>query len=190
MAYMNSSYMNAVWATVTNPIKPKIKLNALMLKNQDSYIRKDKQWKKPPDLSVLEVSGRVFMKSDWHLQLPCLQLFLINLPDCRYGLVLCTSSYITFNSCFYRLFWIKYFCLWNLRRCCHSHLGWAFLLLFGFFWNLYESLVQTSALWFWRSRRFVLIFLRDLLMEVCLSCPNLINNSLAVLVIVLDFPSP
>lgn len=50
MAYMNSSYMNAVWATVTNLIKPKIKLNALMLKNQDSYVRKDKQWEKNPGL--------------------------------------------------------------------------------------------------------------------------------------------
>lgn len=130
MAYMNS-YMNAVWATVTNLIK--IKLNALMLKKQDSYTRKDKQWEKNPDLSVLEVSGRVFMKSDWHLWLPCLQLFLINLPDCRYGLILCTSSYITFNSCFYRLFWIKYFCLWNLRRCCHSLLGWAFCCFLVFF---------------------------------------------------------
>lgn len=102
----------------------------------------------------------------------------------------CTSSYITFHSCFYRLFWIEYFCLWNARRCCHSLLGWAFLLLLFFFFNLYESLVQTWAFWFWLSRRFVLIFLRDLLMEMCLSCPNLINNSLAVLVIVLDSPRP
>lgn len=35
-----------------------------MLKKQDSYTRKDKQWEKNPDLSVLEVSGGVFMKSD------------------------------------------------------------------------------------------------------------------------------
>lgn len=178
------AYMNAVRATVKNLTKPKTKLNALMLKKPVSYTRKDKQWKKTPDSSVPEVSGRVFVKSDWHLWLPCLQLFLISLPDGRYGLVLCTSSYITFHSCFYKLFWIKYFCLWNVRRCCHSLLGWAFLLLFGFFWNLYESLVETSALWFWWSGRFVL----TLLMEMCLSCPNLINNSLAVLVIVLDSP--
>lgn len=71
----------------------------------------------------------------------------------------------------------------------HSWVG-LFVAFWFFFCNLYESLVQTSALWFWRSRRFVLIFLRDLLMEVCLSCPNLINISLALLVIVLDFPSP
>lgn len=63
-----------------------------------------------------------------------------------------------------------------------------FLLLFGVFW-IYTKAQCKYQLCDFDSRRCALIFLRDVLMEICLSCPNLMSESLPVLGIVLNSPN-